>query len=121
MLKNTLTCILCPLGCQLHLKVEAGEVREVTGNSCKQGLEYAGREYTCPTRILTATAALNGASINRVPVKTAKEVPRSSIGDCMTSIKGLRIEAPVSRGQVLVSNLAETGVELVASRSIGAR
>lgn len=114
-----LTCILCPLSCQLHLEVVDDEVRQVTGNSCKQGPEYARKEYTCPSRILTATAALTGASIARIPVRTGGEIPRSSIQDCMASIKGLRIAAPVSRGEVLVSNLAGTGVELIASRSIG--
>ena len=35
-------CINCPLGCPLTVTVENGEVKSVTGNTCKRGELYAG-------------------------------------------------------------------------------
>lgn len=117
---KNLTCILCPLSCQLELLIVNDKVQEVRGNSCKQGVEYAGKEYICPTRMLTATVALQKGKINRLPVRTSAEVPKSSISECMGAIKELRVTAPVKRGQVLLSDLAGTGIDLVASRSLEA-
>jgi len=115
-----LTCILCPLSCQLELQVVAGEVQAVRGNSCNQGVEYASKEYTCPTRMLTATVALQNGKVNRVPVRTRTEVPKSCITECMGAIQQLQVSAPVKRGQVLLFDLAGTGIDLLASRSIEA-
>ena len=38
-------CINCPLGCPLTVTVENGEVKSVTGNTCKRGSYRA-----CPYR-----------------------------------------------------------------------
>lgn len=118
MSKANLTCILCPLSCGLELEVEAGEVKKVQGNSCNQGVEYADKEYTCPSRMLTATAELVGGRVNRIAVRTGSEIPKTSIPKCMKIIQELQVKAPVKRGQVLISNIAGTGVDLIASRSI---
>ncbi len=32
-----LTCIGCPMGCQMRVTMEAGEIRQVEGRSCKRG------------------------------------------------------------------------------------
>lgn len=117
---TNLTCILCPLSCQLELLVEAGEVQSVAGNSCQQGVAYAHKEYSVPTRMLTATIALEGGKVNRVPVRTREEIPKASIKECMGVITQLYTMAPVTRGQVIITNLNGTGVDLIASRSIEA-
>ena len=51
-----LTCIGCPMGCPLTVTMENGEVKDVTGNTCKRGDDYARKEVTNPTRIVTSTA-----------------------------------------------------------------
>lgn len=115
-----MTCILCPLSCQLELQVANGEVMGVHGNGCQQGIDYAGKEYLCPCRVLTATAALQGGQVARIPVRTRDEVPKANIPDCMMVIQNLRVLAPVQRGQVLIADLAGTGIDLIASRSMAA-
>jgi len=47
-----LTCIGCPMGCPLTVTMENGEVKDVTGNTCKRGDDYARKEVTNPTRVL---------------------------------------------------------------------
>ena len=39
-----LTCIGCPMGCQLRATLEDGVVTAVTGNTCPRGDAYARKE-----------------------------------------------------------------------------
>lgn len=53
--KRNLTCIGCPMGCALLVEMDGKEIISVTGNTCKKGAEYAVKEVTDPTRIVTTT------------------------------------------------------------------
>ena len=33
-MKKTLTCIICPIGCQLEVELDGEKVTAVTGNTC---------------------------------------------------------------------------------------
>ena len=68
--KRELTCIGCPMGCQITVELEAGEVVSVTGNTCKIGENYAKNEVTHPERTVTSTAVILGGDKPRVSVKT---------------------------------------------------
>ena len=59
--KRELTCIGCPLGCAITVTLEGSEVKEVVGFTCKRGKEYACKEVTNPTRIVTSTVRLTGS------------------------------------------------------------
>ena len=50
--QRQLTCIGCPMGCQLTATIENGVVTAVTGNTCKRGDSYARKE--CALRPPTA-------------------------------------------------------------------
>ena len=39
-----LTCIECPIGCDMEVELEDGKVLSVTGNSCPRGKLYAENE-----------------------------------------------------------------------------
>ena len=49
-----LTCIGCPMGCQLRATLEDGVVTAVTGNTCPRGDAYARKECVHPERTVTA-------------------------------------------------------------------
>ena len=49
--KRDLTCIGCPLGCQITVTMENGEVTDVKGNTCPRGDKYAREEVTNPTPV----------------------------------------------------------------------
>ena len=53
--KRELTCIGCPLGCSITVTLENGEIKDVAGYTCKRGHDYARKEVTNPTRIVTST------------------------------------------------------------------
>ncbi|MGE5543493.1 MAG: DUF1667 domain-containing protein [Bacillota bacterium] len=115
---TTLTCILCPMSCSLELVVEDNRVIKVSGNGCKLGPPYAEKELINPTRILTTTVKIDGARISRLPVKTDKEIPKAVVFECMKEISRIRIKAPVYSGEVVLENVAGTGVNVVATRDL---
>ena len=115
---RNLTCIGCPLGCALRVEMENGEVLSVSGNTCKRGDDYARKEVTHPTRIVTSTVAVTGGDIAMVSVKTQNDKPKEKIMDIMKSIEDIKVEAPVHIGDVIVANAADTGVNIIATKDI---
>ncbi|MCI8875097.1 MAG: DUF1667 domain-containing protein [Lachnospiraceae bacterium] len=115
---RNLTCIGCPLGCALRVEMENGEVLSVSGNTCKRGDDYARKEVTHPTRIVTSTVAVTGGDIAMVSVKTQNDIPKEKIMDIMKSIEDIKVEAPVHIGDVIVANAADTGVNIIATKDI---
>ena len=112
-----LTCICCPVGCVLRCEIEGNEVRNVSGNGCKRGVEYAGQECIAPVRVVTGSVPVCGGELARVSVKTDAPVPKESIFDVVECLKKLHAEAPVKIGDILCADIAGTGANLVATRA----
>ena len=115
--ERNLTCIGCPLGCALKVTIN-GENVTVTGNTCKRGSDYAAKEVTHPTRIVTSTVCVRGSSIPMVSVKTAQDIPKEKIFEIMKYINALTVTAPVHIGDVLLKDIAGTGVDLIATKEV---
>ena len=111
-----LTCISCPLGCPLKVETDnEGKVLSVTGNTCKRGEDYGRREVTAPTRTVTSTVRLKGGTGPVVSVRTRQDVPNSKIFAVMEEIRRTVVTAPVHIGEVVIPNIAGTGVDLIAT------
>ena len=115
---RNLTCIGCPMGCQITVNMEGSQILEVSGYTCKRGEKYARREVIAPTRTLTTTLLVEGGTAPTVSVKTKGEVPKSQLLDCVKALAGVVIPAPLHRGDVVYSNLLNTGVDLVATADV---
>ena len=120
-----LTCIGCPMGCQITVTMDNGAVVSVAGNTCKIGDTYARKEVVCPMRIVTSTvrvvndaseAGKANAEYAKVPVKTSADIPKSAIFDIMDVIHKTCAKAPVKIGDVIVENVANTGVNIIATK-----
>ena len=112
-----LICINCPLGCQLTVTLDAGEVVSVTGNSCKRGEAYGRKEVTNPTRIVCSSVPVAGSPQGgMVSVKTAQDIPKGKIFAVMEEISGAFVTPPVEIGDVVIANVAGTGVDVIATR-----
>ena len=114
-----LTCIICPMGCSMEVDIETGvdggkKVLAVRDNGCRRGADYAAKELLNPTRTLTTTIAVEGGALPVVPVKTAGEVPKNMLLQCMEVVRRASCKAPVKRGDVLIYDLLGTGVNVVA-------
>ena len=110
-----LTCIGCPMGCPLTVTMEGNEVVSVTGNTCPKGDTYARKEVTNPTRIVTTTVMVSGGKVPMINVKTAHDIPKGKIFECVAALKGVTVPAPVAIGDVILENVAGTGVSIVAA------
>ncbi|WP_278910380.1 DUF1667 domain-containing protein [Enterocloster bolteae] len=84
--KRELICIGCPMGCPLTVELENGEIKTITGYTCKKGETYARKEVTNPTRIVTSTVRVEGGRADMVSVKTREDIPKDKIFQCVKAL-----------------------------------
>ena len=117
--KRELTCIGCPMGCQITVTLDGGEVKNVEGNTCRKGDQYARAEVTHPVRVVTSSVHAEGGEIAQVSVKTAGDIPKESIAAIMEALRDVRVMAPVRIGDVIVRNAGGTGTDVIATKAVG--
>jgi len=115
-MKKQLICIACPIGC--HLEVDIDNDYNVTGNQCARGINYGKKELINPTRIITSTVIIKNGIYNRLPVKTDGEVPKNMMFDVIHELNKIIVTSPIKMGDVLIQNVCNTGINIVASRSM---
>ena len=112
-----LVCINGPVGCRLQVNLKDGQVVDVTGNQCKRGEKYARQECIDPRRVVTAVIPVAGSKAP-LPVKTSQPIPKGLVFDCMKALSGVALQAPISAGTVVLSDVCGTGVDVVATASV---
>lgn len=113
-------CTGCPLGCRLEVDALDGDVVEVRGFACKRGERYGREEHLDPRRPVATTVWIRGAAIRRLPVRAAEPVPKDRMWDVVRALRGLTIDAPVRRGDVVLADAAGTGIDVIATRDLAA-
>lgn len=123
-MKKEIICTVCPMGCHIMvegiLEGEDEKILSVTGNNCKRGEQYATAEFSHPVRILTTTIKTDSEKNPLVPVRSEKPIPKEKIMDCMEIIRQCQAKAPVHVYDVLVENICDTGINIVATGSVKA-
>ena len=104
-MKKCLTCIECPLGCEITVELENDKVISVNGNNCPRGKLYAEAEIVCPKRVITSTVRADNGEM--IPVKTDRPVRKSEIFEVMKKINATTCTFPVALGDVLVKNICD--------------
>ena len=118
MKRKELICIGCPMGCPIVVEMEDGKVLSVTGNTCPRGESYARKEVTNPTRIVTTTVRVDGGKVPMINVKTERDIPKDKIFECIAALRGVTMKAPVHIGDIILENVAYTGVNIVAAGNV---
>ena len=108
-----LICINCPKGCELEVAKQGDEI-VVTGHTCPRGEAYAKAELENPTRMVTGLVRVAGMK-KPLPVKTRTAIPKSKINDVLFEMHQATAQLPISIGDVIISNVAGTGIDLVAT------
>lgn len=116
--KTELVCIRCPIGCMITIEDNSDGTLNITGNTCKRGAEYAEKELTNPTRIVTSTVRVRNGKQAVVSVKTREDIPKGRIMDCMKALRKVELEAPVHIGDVALADAAGTGVDIVVTKDV---
>lgn len=109
-------CINCPKGCEMDVAVDGGKV-SATGNACPRGEAYAKSEVTNPTRMVTGLVRVAGMR-KPLPVKTKTAIPKGKIDATLFAMHQATVQLPVRIGDVIIPDVAETGVDLVATANM---
>ena len=117
MQEKEFVCIRCPLGCNIAVKLENNRIESITGNTCPRGAESVTKELTDPRRIVTSLVRLEGGELPVVSVKTAGDIPKDKIMECIRTLKAVTLKAPVRVGDVVVKNVCGSGVDVIATRN----
>jgi CxxC motif-containing protein len=112
-------CISCPMGC--HLSVDDTDKSNiiVTGNTCPRGKIYGINEVTRPKRMVTSSVKVTGGIDLVVSVKTKEAIDKNLIFDVLNELKNIEVKAPIKIGDVIIKNVLNSGVDVVASRNVG--
>lgn len=116
--KREFVCIGCPLGCNVTVELEGTVIRQISGNTCPRGADYVTKELTDPRRIVTSLVRVHGGELPVVSVKTAADIPKDKIEDCIRELKKIELQAPVHMGEVIAENVCGSGVNVVATRTV---
>lgn len=114
--KKELTCICCPMGCDLSVELEGTEVMSIIGNTCKRGDTYARDEIVHPVRMVTSIVKVKNGKLKMLPVKTKEPIDKAKINECLEALKTVEVKAPIHIGDIVVKNAA--GVDIVAARNV---
>ena len=113
--KLEMTCIVCPKGCTLSIKVSNdGTIESVTGNQCRRGAKYAEDECTNPQRTITTTLRCEDGSM--VAVKTETTIPKDKMFEAMQLINHTVVPLPVNVGDVLIKDVFGTNIVATQNR-----
>ena len=110
-----MTCIVCPLGCNLKVELEDGKVLSVTGNTCPRGEKYAKEECVHPMRTITTTVRCENGEI--LSVKTDRTIPKEKMFEAMQIINKVKAKTPINAGDVILEDLF--GAKVVATKELG--
>lgn len=129
-MNRTLTCIICPNGCELEITYEnemTGSALEnslsaaitVTGNKCPRGITYAEQEIKNPMRTIASSVRLEGGTMPLVSVRLTGPIPKAKIMDVMALIQKATVKAPVKIGDVVIPDVLGLGCDVVVTRNVG--
>ena len=110
-------CINCPKGCELDVERTADGTITVTGHTCPRGEAYGRAELENPTRMVTGLVRVAGMR-KPLPVKTKSPVAKGKISDVLFAMHQATVQLPVKIGDVIVADVAGTGVDLVATANM---
>lgn len=101
----------------MTVELQDNTVTSVTGNTCKRGKEYAIQEAVLPMRVFTGNMRAQGC-IKPFSVKTDGLIPKSLLLECAAELRKHRPELPIQRGDIVLSNILNTGVNIIATQDM---
>lgn len=120
--KKMIKCKVCPIGCKLTILKNNSNPHGYTvkGNSCNRGLEFGIKEMVEPSRVVTGRVMLKNGKMKRLPVKTTAPVPKDKVDEVMLILNNTEAIAPIKRGDVIIKNILNLGIDVIAARKINA-
>jgi CxxC motif-containing protein len=76
------------------------------------------QELEEPMRTLTTTIQIKGARWAMLPVRTDRPIPKRLLFKVIDELSDIELQAPVKLSDVIVVDIAGTGANMVATRSM---
>jgi len=111
-------CTVCPMSCRVTVIEHSDQSLSTSGNTCKRGEKYAIAEHTNPQRMITTTVKVTDGLIPRLSVISTNPVPKKTLKACLEVLYKTNVKAPIVGGDLIVKNICNTGVDIIASRTI---
>ena len=113
-----LICINCPMGC--HLSVDDSDKSNiiVTGNTCPRGKTYGINEVLHPLRMVTSSVRVKNGINKVVSIKTKEPIPKELVFEALNVLKDIECEAPVHIGDIIVKNVLNTNIDIIATSNV---
>ncbi len=100
------------------VKTDGKSFKLQKGNKCKRGIEYAKNEALNPRRMLTTSVLVKNGEWPLVSVKSSKPIPIQKIFSVLKVIKNKTVSAPIKSGKIIIKNVANSKVDIIATKSI---
>jgi CxxC motif-containing protein len=97
------------------------ETGKLTGNKCPRGESYAKAYDPNSLEIKTFQILLENGYTQHLTVATDQPVTSALVERIDHALRTARITAPVERGEIVLTNIAGTGINLLSSRKMPAR
>lgn len=118
MMEREFTCIICPNGCRIKVEYEGTNINNIKGDECPKGKDYVKNEITNPLRVFTGSVLVENGDFSLVSVKTSVPIPKKYLKKIGEITRRIKVEAPVTIGQAVASNLLDKNIDLVATRKV---
>ena len=121
MIERYFTCVVCPNGCSIRTKYEEStppKLLEAEGYRCPKGIDWVKQEIENPMRTFSTSVLVRDGDFIEVSVRITKPVPLSKVFEVMDAIRKLHPSAPLTIGDVLLTNPAGTETEVIVTRNI---
>lgn len=121
-MKKQMTCIVCPMGCQLDVTYGMNTLGtpcdiSVSGNTCRRGATYATEELVSPRRTLTTTVRTSAGG-ELLSVKTSAPIPKDKLFAAMELANAAVAQLPIRAGDAIINDFILPGVALIACRDM---
>ena len=116
--EKEITCIVCPIGCKILVRMDGSKLEVLRGYKCKKGIEYARNEALDPRRMLTTSVLVKNGDWPLVSVKSSQPIPKEKLFVVLEKIKGINVNAPVKSGQAILRNVGDTGIDIIATKTV---
>ena len=116
--KKHFTCVTCPVGCEVDVELQSGNIVSMKGNKCDKVKEFVLQELKEPIRVLTTTVRIKGAKYAMLPVRTDKPIPKRLFTQVIEQLESIDLQAPVNMSDVIVKDVAGSGANIVATRTM---
>lgn len=116
---ETKTCLICPVGCEITY--EQNNINSIKGNRCGRGKEFIINTFSEKKSIVSGRVKINGGIMSKIPVNTDIEVDSILAERILEEIKQITLNAPIKNGDVVIENILDSGVNIIAGRTMKAK